>query len=211
MHNLLPEYILENYKNNRFEGELQAFTMFIDISGFTSMTEKLMQRGSDGAEILSNILKDIFKSTVSHVYESGGFISTFAGDAFSAIFPFTEDASQENEVQNVLYCAEKILIRFKEKPVQKTKYGNFEFNVSIGLSAGEVKWAIVGKKDKSFYFRGEAIDGSAKSEKLAGKNEIIIDSKFKEFTSTNDIETEPISEVSEYFRIIKSRMSDILQ
>ena len=201
MHNLLPEYILENYKNNRFEGELQAFTMFIDISGFTSMTDKLMQSGSDGAEILSNILKEIFKSTVSHVYESGGFISTFAGDAFTAIFPATKDNSQTNEVQNVLYCAEKILIRFKEKPVQKTKYGNFEFNVSIGLSAGEVKWAIVGKKDKSFYFRGEAIDGSAKSEKLADKNEIIIDSKFKEFTSTNNIETEPISEVSEYFRI----------
>ena len=201
MHNLLPEYILENYKNNRFEGELQAFTMFIDISGFTSMTEKLMQSGSDGAEILSNILKDIFKSTVNHVYESGGFISTFAGDAFTAIFPAQNETSQTNDVHNILYCAEKILTRFKEKPVQNTKYGNFEFNVSVGLSAGEVNWAIVGKKDKSYYFRGEAIDGSAKSEKIADSNEIIIDSKFKEFTGTNDIETEPISDASEYFRI----------
>lgn len=201
MHNLLPEYILENYKNNLFEGELQAFTMFIDISGFTSMTDKLMQSGSDGAEILSNILKDIFKSTVSHVYESGGFISTFAGDAFTAIFPAPEESSLANEVQNVLCCAEKILSRFKEKPVQKTKYGDFEFNVSIGLSAGEVNWAIVGKKVKSYYFRGKAIDGSAKSEKLANRNEVIIDNIFKEYTSTIDLEAVPISEGYEYFRI----------
>ncbi len=211
MHNLLPEYILENYKNNRFEGEFQAFTMFIDISGFTSMTEKLMRSGSDGAEILSNILKDIFKSTVSHVYESGGFISTFAGDAFTAIFPKVNDTSQTNEAQNILYCSERILTRFKEKPIQKTKYGDFEFNVSVGLSSGKVNWAIVGRKDKSFYFRGEAIDGSAKSEKIAGNNEIIIDNNFKEFTNTNYIETESISETSEYLRITKFKNIELIK
>jgi len=110
------------------------------------MTEKLMRSGSDGAEILSNILKDIFKSTVSHVYESGGFISTFAGDAFTAIFPKVNDTSQTNEAQNILYCSERILTRFKEKPIQKTKYGDFEFNVSVGLSSGKVNWGNRGEK-----------------------------------------------------------------
>ena len=34
--------------------------MFIDISGFTQMTETLMRGGDEGAEILSNILNEIW-------------------------------------------------------------------------------------------------------------------------------------------------------
>jgi hypothetical protein len=42
MKNLLPALILENYKNNKFDGELVAFTMSADISGFTLLTEVSM-------------------------------------------------------------------------------------------------------------------------------------------------------------------------
>jgi len=112
-----------------------------------------MQNGSEGAEVLSDILKNVFKSTVNHVYEHGGFISTFEGDAFTSIFPLLPDQPHSIQAQNIILCTEKILQRFKEKPVQKTKFGNFEFGVTIGLSAGTVKWAIVGGKYKSFYFR----------------------------------------------------------
>lgn len=87
MQNLVPDFILDNYKNNTLKGEMDAFTMFIDISGFTSLTENLMRGVSEGAEVLSDIIKNIFKSTVNHVYEYGGFISIFTGDAFTSILP----------------------------------------------------------------------------------------------------------------------------
>nr|MBC8490075.1 AAA family ATPase [Bacteroidota bacterium] len=201
MQNLLPEFILENYKNNKFEGDLQAFSMFIDVSGFTEMTEKLLKGGSDGPEILSNILKNIFRSTVTHVYKSGGFITTFAGDAFTAIFPTLKDIPQYEQAHNVLHCAEQILQSFIENPLQNTKYGSFEFKVTIGISTGEVIWAIVGGKDKGFYFRGEAIDDCASSEKSANKNEVVIDNKIKQLLKPDDLETEPINE--NYFKVNK--------
>ena len=201
MQNLLPEFILENYKNNKFEGDLQAFSMFIDVSGFTAMTEKLLKGGSDGPEILSNILKNIFRSTVTHVYKSGGFITTFAGDAFTAIFPTLKDIPQYEQAHNVLHCAEQILQSFIENPLQNTKYGSFEFKVTIGISTGEVIWAIVGGKDKGFYFRGEAIDDCASSEKSANKNEVVIDNKIKQLLKPDDLETEPINE--NYFKVNK--------
>lgn len=138
MQNLVPDFILNNYKNNILEGEMDAFTMFIDVSGFTSLTENLMKSGSEGAEVLSVILNNIFKSTVNHIYECGGFISTFAGDAFTSIFPLLPDQSYSIHAQNIILCAEKILQRFKENTVQKTKFGYFEFGVTIGLSKGIV-------------------------------------------------------------------------
>ena len=199
MHNLVPDFILNNYKNNILKGEMDAFTMFIDISGFTSLTENLMKGGSDGAEVLSDILKNIFKSTVNHVYEYGGFISTFAGDAFTSIFPVTKDQPHTTQAQNIILCAEKILQTFKENPVQKTKFGNFEFGVSIGLSTGIIEWAIVGSKDKSFYFKGEAIDDCARSENAGSINEIIIDERIKQHLKPEGIKLKQTAD--NFFRL----------
>ena len=104
MHNLIPDFILNNYKNNILKGEMDAFTMFIDVSGFTSLTENLMRGGSEGAEVLSNILKNIFKSNINHVYEYGGFISTFAGDATPFSTAFTNMLIIFLEVSSDITC-----------------------------------------------------------------------------------------------------------
>ncbi|MBN1137589.1 MAG: hypothetical protein JXM73_13460 [Anaerolineae bacterium] len=61
--------------------------MFVDISGFTSLTETLMQHRKDGAEVLSEALAAIFVPLVREVYARGGLIPLFAGDAFTALFP----------------------------------------------------------------------------------------------------------------------------
>ena len=206
MQNLVPDFILNNYKNNILKGEMDAFTMFIDISGFTSLTENLMKGSSEGAEVLSDILKNFFKSTVNHVYEYGGFISTFAGDAFTSIFPVTKDQPHTTQAQNIILCAEKILLRFKENPVQKTKFGNFEFGVSIGLSSGAVSWAIVGSKDKSFYFKGEAIDDCAISENAGSRNEIIIDERIKQHLKPEDIDLKQTE--GNFFKLQGAKIAD---
>ncbi len=86
MKNLIPHFIFEKHKEGLGQGDFQALTMFVDISGFTPMTEALMKGGDEGAEILSDILNRIFEPMVNTVYKRGGFISGFAGDAFTAIF-----------------------------------------------------------------------------------------------------------------------------
>ena len=72
--NLIPHFIQEQYHQGKSKGQLQAFTMFIDLSGFTPLTEALMNRGHRGAEELSIILNDIFAPLVNLVYAKGGFI-----------------------------------------------------------------------------------------------------------------------------------------
>ena len=174
MKNLLPDFILENYKNNVFEGKMNAFTIFSDISGFTPMTEKLMEKGNEGAEILSEILKKVFKPTVKCVYNSGGFITNFAGDSFTSLIPLNTGLKNTNGYpENAICCANNILSEIKNLSSVKTGFGVVDLKVRIGMSVGNVEWGIIGREFKSFYFRGEAINDCAEAQQKTAVNEIL--------------------------------------
>ena len=83
MNNLIPEFISEQYKANKLSGTFKAYTMFVDISGFTQLTETLMKHQKYGAEVLTDILNNIFNPIVKNIYNNNGIITTFAGDAYS--------------------------------------------------------------------------------------------------------------------------------
>lgn len=176
MRNILPEFIHNRYKEKEVKGKFKAITLFMDISGFTPMTERLMKVGKVGAETLSSILNNIFEPVIDAVYKRKGFVSGFAGDAFTAIFPYTNDPLEP------IWSAIEINRIFKEHGLQKTDYGDFNLFVKLGLSYGEVNWGIVGNDThKTFFFSGEAIDGCAHSEHRCDKMEIIFDNAFVQF------------------------------
>ena len=139
MKNLLPKFISEKYHEHQYTGNFLAYTMFIDLSGFTPLTESLMKEGSSGAEKLSEILNNIFGPTVQMVYHYGGFIPYFAGDAFTAIFM----AQSPNVVHNLLHTAQEITNLFG---TNNFKFGDFVIGLKIGLSYGNVEWGNYGGK-----------------------------------------------------------------
>ena len=113
MYNLIPNFIQTQFECGHQGGTCEALTMFVDISGFTAMTESLMRGGDDGAEILSGILNRLFNPIVTAIHTYGGFISTFAGDAFTAVFIIEEasDGDQDDRAlltMQCLACAQEI-------------------------------------------------------------------------------------------------------
>lgn len=206
MRNLIPHFIQEHYLNQNFEGSFDGLTIFFDISGFTAMTEALMEHGDEGAEILSSILNRIFEPMVNLVYEHGGFISVFAGDAFTAIFPINESLPRATQSLLVLNCAEKVQTLFAERGLQKTTLGEYYLAVKAGVSFGQIKWGIVGKERKAYFFSGEAIDGCAYSEHHAEKGDIIIDEKIKERIAESDAKFEHLTD--NYYKL-SATLSDI--
>ncbi|MEK7254712.1 MAG: hypothetical protein AAB316_08210, partial [Bacteroidota bacterium] len=50
MRNLIPHFIHEQLTANVLSGSFEAHAMFVDLSGFTRLTETLMQQGKAGAE-----------------------------------------------------------------------------------------------------------------------------------------------------------------
>jgi predicted ATPase/class 3 adenylate cyclase len=169
--NSIPFIAAQRAQGNR-HGHFFANTMFTDISGFTALTAQLMQRGKEGAEILSHILNDIFGSLVQNVYESGGFIPHFAGDAFMSIFP-----DDTNSSEKVLETAFQIRRFFEENPIQSTRFGNFRVKVRIGMSYGQVEWSLT--KQNVVWFRGQAIDNAAEAQRVAQPHEMVADLFFK--------------------------------
>ncbi len=169
MQPLIPPFIQQKYLTGELHGELSAFTLNIDLSGFTPLTETLMQQGLAGAEQLSVILNEVFEPLVALVYASGGFIPYFAGDAFTAVFPLELD---RRHAMHLLRTAERARELFRERGNEFG--GNFKIGIKAGIAAGTVNYGIVGEELHAFYFRGPAIDGAAACQSLAGEQEIVV-------------------------------------
>src|SRR5512143_3444427 len=91
MHRVVPELIVENYRAGTFHGEFPAVGMFLDLSGFSTMTDALMQHGQHGAEVLAMLMHGVFDPLVESIFNYGGKIVGFAGDGIMALFPIGED------------------------------------------------------------------------------------------------------------------------
>ena len=160
--------------------------MFVDLSGFTRLTETLMQKGSEGAEELSVALNHIFQPMVRLVYEQGGFIPYFAGDSFTAIFPIEQSSALHPATlvvaQRVIQTAQLTLSRFAlQQEDEDSLVLEHNIGIKIGLSEGTVEWGIVGKGRKAYYFRGEPIDGCSQAQVRAGSLEVVGDAGFRPY------------------------------
>lgn len=170
--NLIPHFIHHQQLAGESHGSFEAFAMFVDLSGFTRLTETLLREGTSGAERLSDILNAIFEPMVSLVYRQGGFIPYFAGDSFIGIFPVEQCACNASEVLS--YALD--LFSLLEKA--SVNFGGFNIGIKTGLSHGNVEWGIVGDERKAFYFRGPVITGCANSQGQAAQQQIIVDEAF---------------------------------
>ncbi|MCA9068254.1 MAG: adenylate/guanylate cyclase domain-containing protein, partial [Planctomycetaceae bacterium] len=65
--------------------------LFADISGFTSLSERLGKRGAVGVEELTQTLNTYFGELIDIVISFGGDIVKFAGDALLAIWRVEND------------------------------------------------------------------------------------------------------------------------
>lgn len=171
--------------------------MFVDLSGFTPLTETLMKHGNEGAEQLSISLNNIFAPMVNLVYSQRGFIPYFAGDAFTAIFPIDEAGNDANHLINT---AQTLLSTFNPKEATKTRFGDFEIGIKTGLSYGTVDWGVVGNTFKSFYFRGSAIDNCAFAQSQAKEQEIILDQHLMDQVDNSAFQLEACGD--QYYRLL---------
>ncbi len=191
---LLPQFILEQFTQGRFYGRFPAATLFLDLSGFTAITNMMMQQGKEGGETMADVMQATFDPLLTAVYEQGGFVTSFAGDAFTAVFPLPAlpsasqahlGAAHQVACQRALAAAIAMRQAINQRPPLTAAGADFTMSVKIGLGEGAVEWGIVGEPEyeqtailgearHAYYFRGSAIDASAGAEQSAGPNEIVM-------------------------------------
>ena len=187
MKNVIPHFTADSITANRFEESFQAAGLFMDISGFTTMTAELMRHGKEGAEVLSAILNSLFTELIDAVALRGGFISTFAGDAFTALFPGPGPLA-------AAYSARAIQRIFADRGIQTTRFGDFRLTVKVGLSLGEVNSGVVGAPgQRAFYFRGPAVEGAAHAEHEAEAGMSVLTAELLQALDRGDISARPLS------------------
>ena len=60
--------------------------MFVDISGFTALTERLARRGKIGAELMRDTLDGVFTALLDEAYDWGAGLLKWGGDALLLLF-----------------------------------------------------------------------------------------------------------------------------
>jgi class 3 adenylate cyclase/predicted ATPase len=175
MHRVVPELIVENYRAGRYNGEFAAVGMFLDLSGFSTMTDTLMQHGQHGAEVLAGLMHGVFDPLVESIFDYGGKIVGFAGDGIMALYPI--DSEARSTALQALTSAHVIQQRFRKNPTRQTVYGEFSIFAKIGLGSGSVSWGILrsARDDQaSYYFRGSAVEEAANAEHHAKAGDILL-------------------------------------
>ena len=180
IHRLVPTFILEKLAAGQTRGSFSAVGLFVDISGFSTLTDGLMAHGQHGAEVLARVIGDVMAPLINAVFEQGGFVATQAGDAFTALFPL---AAMPDAPRRALAAAWQIQQLSAARAIHLTPYGEFSISVKAGLALGEAAWGIVvgpimagpGERRATYYFQGKAIDRCAEAEHDARPGEIVLD------------------------------------
>lgn len=170
--NYIPGFILDRFSEGKTNGFFEGVALFVDLSGFTPLTDALLQRGNEGADTLSKIINHIFEPLVHLVYRRGGFIPYFAGDAFNGLFPLT--GGQKDNVDDFLRLCATIINTYNPEIPAEFGLGRTLVNIKIGIAKGIIEWGIVGKSHKSYYFRGQPVDDSGKGQTMARQGEVIV-------------------------------------
>lgn len=79
-----------------------GFVLFIDISGFTRLTEQHMNNSFKGAEEVSDLLNAVFNPIIDSIYSHNGTIAVYAGDALTAVFQ-TDDYREPFKAISKIY------------------------------------------------------------------------------------------------------------
>lgn len=114
--------------------QFQSAVLFADITGFTSLTERLTREGPAGVEKLCQILNDYFRRLVSLVIEMGGDVIKFAGDAMIALWPVE---ILEEDLQTVAHRAAHTAILMQAAMATMPK-DQIQLSMRVGVAVGDV-------------------------------------------------------------------------
>ncbi|MCD4817182.1 MAG: tetratricopeptide repeat protein [Candidatus Cloacimonetes bacterium] len=158
------------------EGENRVVSIFfLDIKGFTSMSEKLH------SEKLKHIIDRIFKVFTNVIIKYGGYIDKYEGDLIMVLFGSKK--TSETDTERAIKSGLEILSKLKQIN-NMLKSQNIELSVRIGINTGLVTTGKVGLgREGDFTVYGDNVNIASRMESNAPLNSIMIPLKTKQLVT----------------------------
>lgn len=110
--------------------EVEGTCCFVDISGFTALSERLAKRRRMGAEELTEVLNHVFSRMLEVAYGKGGALLKFGGDALLLVFTGADHDTMAAQGAVAMRAA------LREARTLPTSVGRVNLRMSVGLHSG---------------------------------------------------------------------------
>ena len=156
----------------RVGGERRPITvLFSDIRGFTAMAESM------GPDAVARLLSEYFSEMVEVIFEHGGTLDKFIGDAIMALWG--APMSHADDADRALRAAVAMQAAIEELNGRWAAAGRPEIRVGIGINYGEVFAGNIGSHRRLEYtVLGDAVNVAARLCAEAAAGEILVTESF---------------------------------
>jgi class 3 adenylate cyclase/tetratricopeptide (TPR) repeat protein len=151
-------------RRKRVEGTL----VFVDLSGFTAMSERLSRLGKVGAEELMGVINSTFTELLSVAYSADGSLLKFGGDALLLFF-----SGLRHEVRGA-WAAAEMRRTLRRIGTITTSAGVVRLRMSAGVHSGAFDFFLVGGPHRELIIAGPEATRTVDAESAAGAGEIIL-------------------------------------
>jgi class 3 adenylate cyclase/tetratricopeptide (TPR) repeat protein len=141
---------------------------FVDISGFTNLTERLSRKGKVGAEEMNQILNACFTEFLSTAYDFGAGVIKWGGDAVLLLF---EGPRHELQACRAAFEMQKVMRRVGRIVVGS---GSVRLRMSIGIHSDVFDFFLVGDHHRELVVTGPAASRTVAMESVAEAGEVAL-------------------------------------
>jgi len=168
----IAQVIAQQQDAGRLPSEKRPVVVFFsDIRGFTPMSETM------SPDEIARLLTEYFTEMVDKVFEYGGTLDKFMGDAIMALWgaPIVHEDDADRAVQ----CAISQLEELEKLNAKWKQEGRTEVQIGIAINFGEVFAGNIGSDRRLEYtVIGDAVNTAYRLCGKAGPNEILISEPF---------------------------------
>jgi predicted ATPase/class 3 adenylate cyclase len=171
----VPHHIARELTSNPTAGRVggkvvEGTLLFVDVAGFTPMSENLAQVGKEGAEELTLIMTACFTRILNVFADYDGIPLKFGGDAVLTLF------LGPRHPQRAVRCG--LLVQRAMRSFRRigTSVGYFPLRVSIGINTGKFLEVVAGHPSDRLHYliAGAAVNETAKLEAIASAGEVLV-------------------------------------
>ena len=145
--------------------------VFVDISGFTKLSEKLAKLGRIGAEEMADAINTCFADLLGKAYEEDGMLLKFGGDALMLLFAAE---NPEEHAARAARAAHGMRARLRTVGKLDTAGGRVNLRMSVGVHSGVFDFFLVGGSHRELIVAGPAATQVVTMEGTADAGEIVI-------------------------------------